>query len=114
MRDPHFGHRNVLTGEPEGSSSEKTDWDYALIAAYQVIQDNTGSDGVLSWENDSDNIEVQAIKKTNKFEQSRENYTGKKNYKKSRGEVFVPRVKKLAGEWPTWSDWVQAQIDEEE
>lgn len=114
MRDPYYGHRDSFTGDPDGDKDEKTEWDYALMSAYQVIEDHTGSNGILIWENEADNIQVEAIRKTDKFEQARQSVVGKKNYKPSKGEVFVPNVKKNFGEWPTYSEWVKSQVDDDD
>lgn len=116
MRDPAFGHRDWFTGEVIGNQDEWTEWDYALVTAYQIIQDNTNASGILSWENESENVMVEAVKKIDKFEQSRQNRTKgseKKPYKPSPGETWVPRTKLQYGEWPTYREWVEAQIAEE-
>lgn len=112
MRDPYFGNRDWFTGEPSDTPDVWTDWDYALSAAFQVIQDYTDSNGVLAWENEADNVEVLAERKISKFDAAREVKTSGKNYKAQKGERWTPRVRKMNGEWPTFSDWVAANADE--
>lgn len=80
-----------------------------------MIQDNTNSSGILEWENDSDNVVVEAVRKFDKFEQSRQNRTKgtkKKPYEAAPGEKWVPRTRLQWGEWPTYDEWVQKQIEE--
>jgi hypothetical protein len=110
MQDAHFGHRDWVTGEVIGDSSVKTDWDYALMAAYQIIQDNTLPSGILAWDNDADNVIIEAVRKTDKFEAAKQAITSGKNYKGKKGEVWVPRNKLQWGEYPTYSGWVKEQI----
>lgn len=110
MRDPYSGHRDWFTGEVEDDKDEWTDWDYALVAAYQIVQDNTDSNGVLTWENESDNIEVLADRKISKFDASREAKTSGKKYRPQPGERFVPNVHLMYGEYPTYSEWVEKQV----
>lgn len=113
MRDPYFGHRDWFTGEEQDDREAKTDWDYALMAAYQIIQDHTDSDGVLIWENESDNIEVNAKWRKSKFRAAVEQRTGGKKYKAQKGEYFVPDVHKMWGEYPTYSEWIDKQVKEQ-
>lgn len=111
MRDPYFGHRDWFTGEPNGDRDEKTDWDYALMAAYQVIEDHTDGDGVLIWENESDDIAVETSWRQSKFRASVEARTRGKNYKAKPGEYFVPDIRLMGDEYPTYSDWVKRQVE---
>lgn len=113
MRDPYFGHRDPETGEEMSDREAWTSWDFALVSAYQIIQDHTDQDGILVWDNDADNIEVLAERKISKFDASRDAKTSGKNYKPRPGERFVPKVKKTYGEYPTYSEWVQKQIEED-
>lgn len=112
MRDPYFGNRDWLTGDKSDTPETWTDWDYALSSAYQIIQDHTDGDGVLAWENESDNVEVSATWKQSKFRAAVESRTGGKKYKARKGEFFVPDVSKMRGEWPTFSEWVKKQVEE--
>lgn len=107
MQDPYFGHRDPFTGVELDVQEAWIDWDYALAAAYQIIQDNTDGNGVLSWENESDNVEVLADRKISKFDASRESKTSGKNYKARPGERYVPNVRLMNGDWPTWSEYVK-------
>lgn len=111
MRDPYFGHRDWFTGKELGDREAWTSWDFALVAAYQIIQDHTDSNGILVWENEADNIEVLAERKTSKFDASRDSITSGKNYKSKKGERWVPKVKKMYGEYPTYSEWLNEQIE---
>lgn len=112
MRDPYFGNRDWFTGEKTDTPEVWSDWDYALSSAYQIIQDHTDSNGILIWENEADNVEVIAQRKTSKFDASREVKTSGKNYKAQKGERWVPKVRKMNGEWPTFSEWAKGQVEE--
>lgn len=105
MRDPYFGHRHPFTGEPLRDKEEWTSWDYALVSAFQMIEDFTGKDGLLVWEKDSERVQVEAIRKIDKFQQAVENVTSRKNYKAQKGETFYPNLKLLGGEWPTATEY---------
>lgn len=76
---------------------------------FQIIQDHTNSHGILVWENASDRVEVIANKEIDKFEAAREIKTRGKNYKASPGEAFVPEVRLLHGEWPTFEEYIKQQ-----
>ena len=111
MGDPYFGHRHYRTGEPLKSRSkdEFTAWDYALIRAFQVVEDFTDKHGLLVWETDSDRVMVNAVKKQDKFQAAIDRLTNKKNYKSSPGEVFAPKLELRGGEWPTFTEYIERQ-----
>lgn len=113
MRDPYFGHRDWFTGEPLGDKDEKTKWDYALISALQVIEDHTNQHGVLIWEIENERMDVDAVKRTDKFQAAVDRKTKgskKKAYSPDPGEYFVPELRLRGGEWPTYSDYIEDQI----
>lgn len=96
MRDEWFGHRNPLTGAPMGDREEYTSWDFALLEALQTVEDFTDSkSGLPIWEVETPWVEVDAVKKVNKFQASIENATKgteRKPYKPRPGEYFVPAL----------------------
>ena len=91
MKDQWFGHRD-LRGREIGDPDGWTRWDYALSTALQIIEDSTDQHGVLAYQTEAEWVEVEAVKKINKFESAKQRLTGGKNYRGSPGEVFVPRV----------------------
>lgn len=116
MRDPYFGNRDWFTGEPNETPETWTDWDYALVAAFQVIEDNTNRHGLLTWEVENERMDVDAEKRTDKFQAAvdrRTKGTKKKGYEPSPGEYFVPKLNLLGGEWPTYSEYVKGLVDKE-
>lgn len=124
MGDDWFGHRHPLTGEPRGDKDEYTPWDYALMNAFQTIEDYTDkTSGLPVWEVEGEGVEVDAVKKINKFQAAIDNTTKgteKKPYKPRPGEYFVPRMfsRKVDehGEevYPTFREWVEATIEAEQ
>lgn len=115
MSDPHHGHRDFYTGQPDGRSDEWTTWDYALITAYQTIQDWTDQHGNLVYEveDPKERVIVSATKKIDRFEAAKASRTAGKNYKPTPGEHFIPKLDLKAGQdWPTLEEYIQAKIDE--
>lgn len=110
--DDWFGHRDVW-GNPVGDKNERIDWDFALIHALQVIEEHTDSDGLLIWEYDVDGVNVTSEKKINKFHASVEKKTSKDGYKASPGERWLPRVKRVNGELPTFKEWRESKASED-
>lgn len=116
MSDPHFGHRDLETGAPIGDSKEWTEWDYALITAYQTVEDWTDQHGNLVWEvNDPhERVIVTAKKKIDKFDAQKTIRTSGKNYKPTPGEYFVSDLSlKPGAEWPTMEEYVKAEVERE-
>lgn len=124
MGDDWFGHRNPLTGEPQGDREEFTSWDWSLVNALQTIEDYTDSkSGLLIWEMEGEGVEVDAIKKVNKFQASIDTSTKgseKHPYKPRPGEYFVPemwsRKKDDEGNevFPTMREWVEQSLAKEQ
>ena len=116
MGDDWYGHRDPMTGLPFGDKDEWIDWDHALLFAFQTIEDFTDKgSGLLAWETDDEYVEVNAIKKINKFQEAVDLKTkgsAKKPYKPEPGEYFIPdmfsRRKDENGEevFQTYSEWV--------
>lgn len=115
MRDPYYGHRDWETGEPTADRDEKTEWDYALISALQIIEDHTNKHGLLSWEVDNERMDVIARKDTDKFQAAIDRATKgtkKKPYEASPGEVWLPKLDLRGGEWPTYTDYLAGLREE--
>lgn len=110
MQDPYFGHRDWFTGEPDDDREAWIEWDYALVAALQIIEDSTNKHGLLSWEVDNERMDVIAEKKVDKFQAAVDRRTKgskKKPYEPAPGEYFVPKLDLRGGEWPTYSDYLE-------
>ena len=119
MRDPYFGHRDWYTGEPLRDRDEWTDWDFALIAALQVVEDNMDKHGLLSWEVLHEDMDVNALKKIDKFQAAvarRTKGSKKKGYTPSDGEYFVPELSFLGPEeeYPTYRTYLEGLRKEAE
>lgn len=114
MQDRHYGFRDPYNGEPVGEP-EWTSWDYALSAALQLIEDYTDPNGILVWEKESDKMVVMAVKKIDRFEAAKDKATNGKNYKRSNGEYFIPKLEPQywisEDELPTFEEWVRNQSD---
>jgi len=119
MRDPYFGHRDFFTGEPLRDKDEWTDWDYALVAAYQTVQDMTNKHGLLVHEVESDRVMVSAVKKIDRFQAQVDRATKgskAKGYTPDPGEYFEPKLElRFGDEWPTledhWADLAERSSD---
>jgi len=117
MRDPYFGNRDWVTGEPTDTPEVWTDWDYALVSAFQIIEDNTNRHGLLQWEVDNERMDVKAIHKIDKFQAAVDRRTKgskKKAYTPDPGEYFVPELDLRGGEWPTYSEYIKKMLEEQE
>lgn len=112
FQDKYFGFRDLNNWEPL-QEPEWTTWDYVLIQTLQLIEDYTTEHGLLIWEVDenADNVDVVAVKKVDRFEAAKERITGRKNYKATPGERYVPKTVLNWGEWPTFEDWVDYQSE---
>lgn len=123
MGDDWYGHRNPLTGQPQGDRDEYLSWDWSLLNAFQTIEDYTEpKSGLPVWEVEGEGVEVDAVKKINKYEASIANATRgseKHPYKPRPGEYFVPdmwsRVKDENGNqvFPTFRDWIEKSLSED-
>ena len=109
MADDWFGHRNPFTGEPMGDRDEWIMWDYLLASVDQLIEDWTDSNGLYRWEMEDpkDRVQVDAVRKIDRFEAAKQRRTGGKNYKPRDGEYFVPKVWKTSEEWPLFREYME-------
>ncbi len=124
MGDDWFGHRDPLTGEPQGDKDEYLSWDWSLLNAFQTIEDYTDQkSGISQWLLDDERVTVDAIRKVNKFQRAideRTKGTEKKPYKPVPGEYFVPEIHSREvdedGEevFYTFREWVQRSIAEDQ
>lgn len=122
-RDDWFGHYRTGTSLPFGDAGEWTDWDYALIDAYQIIEDYTDEYGILAWQRDDEAVVIDAKKKIHPFKQAVDQVTAgseKRPYKPEPGEYFVPdiysRRKDEQGKEviQTYSEWIKAMSEVKE
>lgn len=123
MGDDWFGHRDPLTGEPQGDKDEYLRWDWALLNAFQTIEDYSDKHGLPTWEIDDERVVVEAHRRIDKFQRAideRTRSTEKKQYKPVPGEYFVPVVHSRefddAGKevFNTFREWVQKSIAEDQ
>jgi len=116
MGDEFFGRRNPFTGEPMGDRDEWSSWDFSLLYAFQTIEDFTDPEsGIPQWQLDDDLVEVNAVKKFNKFKAAVDIATkGRKDkpYEPAPGEYFVPDVftRRSDGHIQTYREWVESQV----
>ena len=108
MQDAHFGHRSPSSGKQ--ITDGWTEWDYALASAYQVIEDHTDENGLLIWERQAENVQVDAVKKVDRFRQQVERVTSKKSYKSTPGEYFTPKLELIDGDWPTRMEFIKSEL----
>lgn len=116
MGDPDFGNRDPVTGVPTGHD-RWTRWDYALITAYQMIQDWTDQHGNLVYEvnDEKERVIVHAEKKIDQFEAQKTLRTGGQNYKPTPGEYFIPKLELRHGAtWPTLEEYVENELKKKE
>ncbi len=117
-RDDWFGHRDPLSGNPQGDKDEWTGWDFALVDAYQTIEDYTDQYGILRWVQDDEQVEILAQRKVHKFDAARIKKTSGKNYKVTAGEYFVPSILSHRKDdngrpvYQTFREWVKTQIED--
>lgn len=119
MGDDWFGHRDPLTYAKAGNSEEYTAWDWAILNAFQTIEDLTDDkSGLLVWEMEDDSAYVTADRKTNKFEAARDKKTQAKNYKPIPGEYYVPGLKSHRVDddgnyvFQTMRQWMEKEIQQ--
>lgn len=84
--------------------------------AVQTIEDFTTPDGLLAWEIDEDDVIVDAVKKTNKFEAAKQRKTGGNNYKPTPGEYFVAAIRPPRGKdrHQTITEWRENSLTEDD
>lgn len=124
MGDDWFGHRDPLTGEPQGDREEYSSWDWSLLNAFQTIEDYTDSkSGIPEWILDDERVLVDAVRKVSKFQRSideKTKGTDKKPYKPIPGEYFVPEVHSREFDeegkevFNTFREWVEKSIAKEQ
>lgn len=116
MGDEWYGHRDWFTGLPRGDKDEWVEWDWALIRAFQTVEDWTDSHGLLRYEVDDpkQRTYVEAVKKIDQFEAAKDRITSRKNYKPDPGEYFAPRLEKRSKEWPTLQEYIEHEIEKEQ
>lgn len=109
MQDAWYGHRDFYF-EEYGDRNEWIDWDYALAAALQTLEDLSDQNGIPVWESESERVDIQAKKKIDKFQASidrKTKGTDKKPYKAEPGESWVPDVSlRGSGDFPTYREYV--------
>lgn len=123
MGDDWYGHRNPLTGQPQGDRDEYLSWDWSLLNAFQTIEDYTDQkSGLPSWELDDDNVYVDADRKINKFQAAidkKTKGTKTKPYVPTPGEFFQPNMKSHAVDengnpvFQTFRQYVEKSIRQE-
>lgn len=124
MGDDWYGHRDPLTGEPQGDREEYSSWDWSLLNAFQTIEDYTDSkSGIPEWVLDDERVVVDAIRMVNKFQRSideKTKGTDKKPYKPIPGEYFRPEVHSREFDedgnevFNTFREWVEKSIAKEQ
>jgi len=92
-------------------------WDYALAHAFQTVEDLTDDNGILVWEKEDEAVEIDAVRKIDKFRAALDRATaGTKNkpYKPQPGEYFVPKVwsRRSDGSIQSYSEWVRKDLEE--
>ena len=117
MQDPYFGHRDAFTGEPIRDRDEMSEWDCALIAAFQLVNDLTDTHGLLRHETESDLVMVSAKKEIDRFQAAVDRMTKgspKKGYQPQAGEYFVPVLELRGDEWPTVEEFFAKEAEKAE
>lgn len=115
MRDDWFGHRDWITGSEVGDKDEWTAWDFAIVEAWQTIEDYTMPSGVLRWEHDDDDLEISADEFIDKFQQAVDAKTSAKKYKPKNGVRFVPNLisRREDESFQTYQEWLSSQWAED-
>lgn len=119
MQDEWFGHRDPFTGEPDGDKDEWLDWDFALVNAFQTIEDYSDEYGLLVWERDDEAVEVDAIRKVHKFKAQVERIQNGKRYKPIPGEYYTPKMTTRRKDedgnpkYQTYSEWVAKEVEKQ-
>lgn len=109
MRDAWYGHRDFYF-EEFGDKDEWIRWDYSIASALQTIEDLTDQHGILVWERDAENMDIEAVKTIDKFQASIDRKTkgsDKNPYKPEPGEAWTPRVTQRGGETPTYRKYLE-------
>lgn len=112
MRDDWFGHRDWITGEPVGDRDEWIDWDFAIVDAWQTIEDYTMPSGATRWEHDDDDLEIQAELFIDKFQQAVDQITSAEKYTATNGGRFIPKLisHREDKSFQTYQEWVEGQF----
>lgn len=100
-----------MSGDKIGDRDQWIKWDYALVGALQVIEDNTTSSGHPSWVVESERVDVLAVKSIDKFQAAIDRKTSGTKYKASPGETHRAEIKLLGGEYPTYREYIEGLIE---
>ena len=123
MGDDWFGHRNPLTGAPQGDRDQYLSWDWALLNAFQTIEDYSDKHGLRTWEIDDERVVVEAHRRIDKFQRAideRTKSTEKRPYKPVPGEYFIPDVHSREFDedgnevFNTFREWVEKSIEKDQ
>lgn len=123
MGDDWFGHRDPLTGMPQGDKDEYLSWDWALLNAFQTIEDYSDKHGLPTWEIDDERVVVEAHRRIDKFQRAideRTRSTKAREYKPVPGEYFVPDVHSREIDengnevFNTFREWVEKSIEKDQ
>lgn len=117
MRDPYYGHRDPFTGKPIRDRDEWTEWDFILVATYQLMEDLTDKHGLLVHETSNERVMVSAKKEIDRFQAVVDRMTQgtkKKGYTPQPGEYFVPVLELRGGDWPTVEEYFEQLSREDE
>lgn len=88
LRDHFAGHRNYFTGEPE-NAPYPTEWDYALIDVFQMVEDYQESDtGRFPWETQDPNLRWQGYTEHNSYLAATQEY--EKSHQDKDGKSKIP------------------------
>lgn len=114
MRDDAYGHRDFFSGSVFEDKDEWVEWDFALVTALQTIEDSTDKYGLLTWQVEPEDIEINAEKRIHKFQASVDRATAgsdKKPYKPQPGEYFLPDMWSRGADKdrkPTYREWLDS------
>lgn len=122
MRDPHTGHRNYYTGEPDSPHDVWTSWDFALATATQVIIDGTTEYGLLRWEVEDDDAQIDVVHEINREREAIALIENRDGYKPDPGEWLRPVIvhpywKPESGEpqpFQSRAKWIEKLIADEQ
>lgn len=111
MRDEWFGWRDPFSGEPYGDRTEWTEWDFALVAAFQTVEAYTDQNGIRQWQKEDPEALIDAERKIDKFQAAvarRTKGSSKKPYQPQDGEYWTPVVEADRPGNKTWTyeEWV--------
>lgn len=111
MRDEWFHHRDIVTGEELGDRTELTDWDFAIIHAFETIEAYTNQNGIFKWHLEDPQEKIGAVLKIDPFQQDVDSITNNPKYKRPNGAYYVPDVRSMRGDESMWTyaEWMESQ-----